>query len=373
MESEYFNSIVTIRDKQNNTQISVDECSIQKISSAYSNTKVPIHKLIINNKPISRNNTYVICYKCLTCNIESEITLNLFMRKINKDIRRCEACRNKNEDKCKAQSKFMKENIHKIIAGEYTISENKVKSKSLDDHIKTSMLDYDAEDDDFKNMYTLRHLTTDDFMRIQSRIISIGNDKVCSLDEWSYFPTFRIYNQTRYTPMLIHKTENRTEKPIYIKFKCDNCECLFTHRDLEVVKNHIKILCQSCSLTNRTFHLRKMTLKNGISIMWQSVPERRFIEWCELNDIRVQNGPKISYMFKDTSHTYRVDFELPAHKLLIEIKDNHCWHNEQVKSGKFGAKESAANDWCKSNQYTYHVVYPKTIQQFKNSILSKSL
>lgn len=370
MESDYFKSIVSIRDKLNDIHIPIDNCSIQKVSSTYSNTKVPIYKLIIKTKPISRNNTIVICYKCLTCDIESEITLNLFMRKINKDIRRCEACRNKSEDKCKIQSNFMKENIHKIISGDYIKSQTKIKSKSLEEHILTSNEDYEREDDDFKMVYTLRHLTVDDFARIQSKIISIGNDKICSLESWTYFPAFRIYNQSRYTPMLIHKTENRTEKPIYIKFQCENCECHFTHRDLEVVKNHFKLLCQTCSLTNRIFHLRKMSLKNGNTIMWQSVPERRFIEWCELNNIRIQNGPKIPYMFKDSPHTYKVDFELPDKKLLVEIKDNHCWHNEQVKSGKFGAKESAAIEWCKPKQYIYHVIYPKTIQKFKDFILS---
>lgn len=373
MESEYFESIVSIRDKLHNEYISKDDCCIQKIASTYSNTKVPIYKLLIKTKPISRNNSYLICYKCLTCDIESEITLNLFIRKINKDIRRCEACRNKNEDKCKNQSKFMKENIHKIIAGEYVNPIVKVKSKSLEEHIQTSKLEYEEEDEDFKNMYKLRHLTSEDFDRIKTKIISIGNDKICSLDSWTYFPTFRIYNQSKYTPMLIHKCENRTEKPIYIKFRCENCECEFTHRDLEIVKNHLKLLCQSCSLTNRIFHLRKMVLKNGNNIMWQSILERRFIEWCEENNIRIQNGPKIQYMFKDNFHTYKVDFELPDYKKLVEIKDNHCWHNEQVKSGKFEAKETAAINWCNLHQYTYHVIYPKTMQKFKDSLLSITL
>ena len=104
--------------------------------------------------------------------------------------------------------------------------------------------------------------------------------------------------------------------------------------------------------------------------MWQSVPERRFIEWCEDNNISIKNGPKVTYNFREKQHVYRVDFELTHNKLLIEIKDNHCWHKEQVESGKFQAKESAAKEWCKINNYKYHVIFPKTLQKLKDSILN---
>jgi uncharacterized Zn finger protein len=370
MELNYFQCIVTIRDKKIDKEVPLKDCSIQKISSAYSNTKIPIYKMIINTIPISRNNSYTILYKCQTCESEQEITLNLFMRKVNKSTTRCESCKNQETKKCENQSQFMKNNFHKIIAGEYAkIDEVKVKSVSLENHIKRSLEDWELEDDDFKEHYLLYHLTDDDFKRITSKIISVGNNKITSLEDWNYFSTYRVFNQTRYTPMLVHKNENRTEKPLYIKFKCENCECEFIHRDLEIVKNHLKLFCQSCSLVNRTFHLRKLNLKNGSTILWQSIPERRFIEWCEEHNIRIQNGPKLPYIFHEKQHTYRVDFELPDQRLLVEMKDNHCWHIEQVKTGKFGAKEKAATEWCISNQYNYHVIFPKTLQNIKDSIL----
>jgi hypothetical protein len=371
MESNYFEYIISVRDKKTNKEVPLKDCSIQKIISTYSNTKKPIYKMIINTIPISRNNSFTIIYKCQTCESQQEITLNLFMRKVNKSSTRCESCRNKDKTKCDNQSQFMKNNFHNIIAGNYVKIDNiKVKSMSLENHLQKSLQDWELEDDEFKEQYFLYHLTEDDFKRILTKIVSIGNDKILSLDNWNYYSTYRIFNQTRYTPMLIHKSENRTEKPLYIKFKCDNCDCDFIHRDLEIVKNHLKLFCKSCSLVNRMFHLRKINLKNGSTILWQSIPERRFIEWCEEHNIRIQNGPKLPYMFREKQHTYRVDFELVDQKMLIEIKDNHCWHIEQVKTGKFGAKEKAAIDWCLANQYTYHVIFPKTIQKIKDSILS---
>ena len=81
----------------------------------------------------------------------------------------------------------------------------------------------------------------------------------------------------------------------------------------------------------------------------------------------------MSYKYFDPGHIYRVDFELPQYNILIEMKDNHCWHKQQVESGKFGAKEAAANEWCTKNSYKYHVVFPKTLQKMKDSILDKTL
>jgi hypothetical protein len=369
MEINYFNNILNIRDKHNNTVIPKEKCSIQKISSMYSNTKQPIFKLVIDDKPISRNNTYVVTYKCQTCKLNKAITLNLYMRKVNKEKVHCDTCKNSNDDKCKAQSEFMKQHVHTILAGEY-IKPTNVKSHVVDERMELSIQDWEKEEDDFKENYYLHHLTVDDFQRIRNKIISINQKKYTNIDEWDYFPIYRIYNQTRYTPMLIHKTEKCVEKPLYIEFICENCDSSFIHRDIEVVKNRYKMLCQTCSLTNKTFCIRHKILKNGTTIMWQSIPERRFIEWCEEHEIDIKNGPKIAYHFKEKEHIYRVDFELPQQRLLIEIKDNHCWHAQQVASGKFAAKENAAKEWSDSHHYTYHVIFPKTLQKCKDSILT---
>lgn len=375
MESNYFINMIHVRNKKDNSIVVKERCSIQKITSMYSNTKEPIYKLVIDNIPISRNNTYTVRYTCQTCSLLQEITLNLYMRKVNKNILRCDACKNKDETKCKNQSDFMKQHAIHVLGGTYTRTDSKVKVKSINlkMHLEKSLLDWEQEDDDFKEKYFLYHLTNDDFERFQSKMISINNDKFMNIADWNYFPNYRVYNQTRYTPMLIHKTDDCCEKPLYIKFKCDNCYDAFVHRNIEVIKNHHKLLCQDCSLTNKVFCLRKYMLKSDTAIMWQSVPERRFIEWCEENNITITNGPKIEYIFNDRTHIYRVDFELPQYNLLIEIKDNHCWHKQQVESGKFGAKESSAKEWCKIHNYTYNIVFPKTLQKMKDSILQKTL
>ena len=369
MEEEYIKCIVSICDKSSRKNILLEKVKIEKIVAKYSNTKAPIFKLVIESKPISRNNNLLVRYNCLTCKIIQEITLNLFMRKVNKDIRCCDTCKNKSETKRTQQSQFMKANMSSIISGEYEKKEvKKVKDNTLDEHLLLSDTEWKSEDDDFQNSYFLTHLTIDEFERIRSKIIDIGNGKLTDLSGWIYQPYYRIFNQTKYTPMLINKNSNQVEKPYYISFQCENCESKFTHRDLEIVKNKLKLLCKDCSLVNKTFRLRQLKLKNGDTILWQSVYERRFIEWCEEKNISIKNGPKIPFIFQEKERMYRVDFELPNHKKIVEMKDNHCWHKDQVASGRFAAKDECANKWAQANGYTFHVVFPKTLSDFKESL-----
>ena len=108
MQEEYIKSIVSICDKKTQKVIALEKITIEKIIAKYSNTKAPIFKLVIDSKAISRNNDLLVKYKCLTCEIIQEITLNLFMRKVNRDIRCCDTCKNKSESKRTLQSQFMK-------------------------------------------------------------------------------------------------------------------------------------------------------------------------------------------------------------------------------------------------------------------------
>jgi hypothetical protein len=367
----YLNSIQTIRDKCNNDDVLPTTYTIDHIASKFSNTKQPIYKLVINGKEISRNNTYIVCYTCITCNIQQEVSLNLFMRKVNRGGVNCTSCVNKNEEKCNAQSTFMKSNAKQIIKGEYS-KPRKVSSLSLSEHMTMSRNSWEDEDDDFRDSYFNAHLTFDEFERIKGQIKGINNKKITSLVSWVYEPIYKIHNQTKYTPMLVNVGENVVEKPYYITFDCESCGCEYTHRDLETVKNKIKMLCRDCTLTNKTFRVRKLNLKSGKSIVWQSTPEKRFILWCEDNNITIQNGPKLPYTFRDALRDYRVDFELPELKMLIEIKDNHCWHKSQVESGKHGAKVKAAEDWCKLNGYNYTIVFPTNLATTKATIIAKS-
>jgi len=370
---DYLNSIISIREKDDINCIKFNKLSIESIIAKYSNTKQPINKLVMDDKPISRNNNLIVKYQCFTCKAIQEITLNLFVRKINTNGKNCHLCVNMDENKRQKHSEFMFKESKNIINGSYSNITTSKYPTILKDYLCLSDANWLEEDDTFKNEYFLKHLSIDEFNRIQKHIISIGNGKTTLSDNWSYYPYYRIYNQTRYIPVLVNIRDNMIDKLKYITFECENCNSHFINRDLEIQKNRFKILCQDCSFTNRTFQIKHYNLKSGDKILWQSVPERRFIEWCDENNIHIKNGPSIEYEFNNKLHKYKVDFELPNNKILLEIKDNHIWHKQQVESGKFDKKVECAKKWCQINNYRYVVAFPKTMSTLKEALLKKTM
>jgi hypothetical protein len=367
--NKYLESIIYIRNKDNNNVLNYKKIDIQPCIAKYSNTKEPIYKMILDDTPISRNNNLIIGYQCITCMQKQEITLNIFIRKVNKKGERCSACVNLEEEKCKNHSGFMRGIAQ---TGNIEKSEKiKVKSLPFNDCVNLSATEWNAESDDFKNAYFIKHLTIDEFENRRSAIKGINNKKITDISDWVYMPNYRIWNQTRYTPMLLNYKTQSIEKPLYISFSCENCENEFIHRDIEIIKNKLKLLCNSCTLCNKTFRIRSMKV-NDVKVLWQSVPERRFIEWCVSNNVQIKNGPKIEYNVNNKNHIYKVDFELPELNLLVEIKDNHHWYKKHIANGVQEAKEVCANEWCEQNGYEYHIIFPKTLSAIKEYILNKS-
>jgi DNA-directed RNA polymerase subunit RPC12/RpoP len=367
---EYYNTITGIRDKRATVaiahqEISLDRVAIKQHTSKYSNMKEPIYKILVDGNVISRNNSYTVSYNCQTCGINREISLNIFVRKINRGGKHCQYCCNSEQQKVQNHSEFMR--------GEYSSAKIKIKSLGVQQLIEHSINEWNEEDDDFKTNYYLKHLTLEEFESKRSKILGIGNGKIGDLSEWSYVPFIRIFNQAKYVPILFNNSSNSLERPNYITFKCENCDNEFTHKDLEVIKNRTRILCQDCSFTNRTFKIRKMSLKNGSIILWQSIQERRFIEWCEDNSIPIKNGPKLKYTVDNVQHIYKVDFELPTKHIFIEIKDNHCWYRQQVINGKQAAKENALEKYSADVCYDFYIVFPHNLANIKEIILNKVL
>lgn len=364
----FISSILEIHDKKTGEQIKIHSLDIQKIVHKYSNTKKPIYKLVLNGKVISRNNKLVVLYKCHQCPMNNFITLNIFMRKINKDASTgCYHCANVNMSKCAAQSIFMTGKYH--ASRDYKPIIKEKTTKNVIDVIEESNRLYEQQDDDFKNAYLRKHLDLSEFERIKDKIISINHGKITNLDDYTYVFNYRVYNQTLFNPMLVNVKKNIAEKIIYIKFRCEHCDGIFINRDLWIQKNKYKILCQTCNFTNKTFKIRSMKNIHGEKVTYQRQLEKKFIVFCNDNNIVIQNGDVVNYTWHGKELKYIIDFKLPQQKLWVELKDNHVWHKEQVKSGKFAAKVDAAKEWALELGFTYHVVFQKEYMNFIKSHL----
>lgn len=336
-----------------------------------SNTNA-IYKLKANNKIINKNNPFIIEYDCIICNKRNIFRLNNIVRKINRNIKRCIQCVNYCPDKIINQRNTLFDTFEKK-------NDNNIINKSIDidkeqEYIDYSNSEFNEEDSDFQDMYFSKHLTNEDFNRIKDKIISFQNDKFTNLQNFIYISNARIGNGTKYNPRFYDINHKVFEKPIYVKFKCENCENDFIHRDLYIVKNKYKILCRYCSLCNNTFKIRTFHNILNQQITYLSKLELNFIKKMNNLNILIHNGPKINYLFNSKNRKYIVDFYIPCINTLIELKDNHIWHKEQIDNGIWKAKMDKVTELLTNNTYdNYLLIYPKNLMKNIDIINKKIL
>ena len=338
------NNIIEIT--KDNIPIEIKSIKLEFSSNKYSSKKNSIYHITLNDKHLSKRDTFNIKYKCITCEAIHIVGTTQFLRKINKCSYRCGSC------SCISNSVCVNKDDKPIVP--LSLKEQKEESDKL----------FDEYDDDFKNTYYSYHLTNEDYMRISKNIISLQNGKY-KIEDLEYWSVFKTNNQMLFSSVFYDNTNNLIIKANQPILQCDNCNNNWRAKTLEKYKNCHKILCSSCTLCNKTFKIR--TTKNCINdiILYQSKLELNFINWCNNNSIIVKNGPALSYAFQDIERKYKVDFMIKD--LLIEIKDNH----NDIKSGKHEAKINAVKEAIKNGDYKeYYLITPdiwvntlKTIKQ----------
>lgn len=324
-------NIVTINNRNTGENIRLDTLKLVLHSSLYSNTKIPILKLELNGKILPKTTIYDATYKCITCEIESKVDLGNITRKIRENKIRCYKCKEYDPSKQALQSQFMSQSYqqHGKVAPKLRLQI--ILKGELGIH--TSNIKFNEMPQDFKEKYFMKHLTEQEFAFLRKRIISI-RDCDLNISDLIYCPHIIIHNQTKFNPYLYDPVTDGFIKPRYISYKCDNCNELFTNRDLYIQKSRTKLLCTNCNLCNNVFKVRPTTNIKGNRIVYQSKMELDFINFCADNNIVVENGPKLEYIWENGIHKYKVDFYLPSINSLVEIKAEHCWHKEQVANGK---------------------------------------
>lgn len=363
-------TLKSVYDRTTQEQLDVSHLKTEKHVSLYSNTKNPVYRLFYNDKVIKRNNNYMCTYECHNCSRINIVSLNNIIRKLNQGKRNCSTCKEYEQLKRSAQSEFMKVNGVKVRNKEVFKTTDDQKP-CLIDKLRQDQEDFDNEDDEYKANYFRKHLTHEEYERVSSKIVSFHHDKFRNIHEFKYFPCVKIGNQTKYNPYLYDPKRDVLEKIIYIHYVCDCCGTTFFNRDLYIQKNKYKLLCNECNFTNNTFKVRTTKNVNGETVRYQSKLEKKFIEFCNSNGLMLKNGPYIPYDFNGIK-TYRVDFELPDMKLLLETKDNHIWHQRSIESGRWQAKQQAVCNYAECHGMEFMMVYPKSFIDSTKKILKKA-
>lgn len=330
-----------------------ENLKIVEIISKYSSVKKPTIKIKINDKICKRDDR--LTYSCPVCNLLSNISVGKF---ISKKTKYCYKCKENNEEKRKNHSDF-------IIKSYAKFNKVKPKDKSLDlDIIKLSEKLFENENQDFKKDYFNRNLTIEEFNKIKENIKSVNGYNILS-KKIEYYPYIKVNNQMKYSSKIL--MDDKFILVTNCEFCCEICGDDFKGRNLK--KKIENILCSSCNFSNKVFKFKSTLNINGEKVVYQSKPELDLISILNNNKILIKNGPKIEYKFNGDKKLYKVDFEIPSFKHLIEVKGNHIWHREQVESGKWEAKEESAKKWCILNNYIYKLIFD--VNNYINSLSLK--
>lgn len=319
------------------------------------------NRLYFNNNLVKLKNTK-INYKCYYCNESNIILLKRFL---SKKTLICRKCKELDKDKRKKQSNYIKNSFKKYNKIKRKIKEKNNETKKIDFIVESNKL-FNNENTNFKNNYFNNHLSNNDFEKLKNKIHSV-NGIMFNLD-YIFYEHLKTNNQIKYSNYLYDENNNIYINFNNVKFICDNCDSVFStsRKPKEKISNY-KILCRKCSMSNKVFKVKHLFNINNEKVTYQSAPELKLINFCNKNNILIQNGFDIKYFFDNKNRTYNIDFYIPSKKLLIEIKDNHIWHKNQIKTGKWKIKEMKAVEYAKNNGLDYKLIFTQYLDDFLNT------
>lgn len=349
---ELLNHIVSIYDETNNK---IDYTTLvikhekRKYSSTYSNI-LYIDDVSLTSKQLK---TYKVKYIC-RCGRENVILLHKYLVK-EKIV--CQHClQDRSYSDC-----IITNNLGKN-KGKKTVKKQSVKLNNF----------YELTDIE-KNKYQHIHLTEQEFYKYLPYFYKINNtiinDNIINSIKY-YYAEYHPYNQFKFVPKISFDNglTKETIKAVYLK--CNICDKVFKIHIFNIRnKDLTNIKCKKCGLTNHRYTIRKYNNSNNLT--YQSNVEKTFIDKCYENNVLIENGIIINYIFNNKQHKYITDFYLPEYKYMIEIKSDNIWYKQNVETGKFAAKVNAANKYSEENNMKYFVVFDYEIDTFFNTIILK--
>lgn len=369
MQEQLVQSIVGVYQNDGVTPKKYTSISASYTASKYTSTKQPIWRLMIDGTETTRKTSLLIQYKCLSCTATSTVSMLSFLRKLNKQSPEvCYMCRNQNEEKRKVHSVWMTGKNIRALPIKVT---TRIDARELHFHAKRDFLNLSQES---RANYWRRHLTDQKMSAMMPYIQSLRNGNIPSerLQRCQYWDVFPSGNQMRFTPVFYDPVDDeviRIDQPI---IRCEQCNNNWRCKNMQPLVGCKKILCASCKLCRRTFKIRGTTNIGNEKLVYQSKPEKQFIDWCAQNNIVVKNGPSLSYEFQSKEKVYKVDFLIPSIGYLVEVKDDHCWHRKQIESGQWLCKEQAANDAIARGDYErFLLLTPTTKANCLQNILKR--
>jgi hypothetical protein len=325
-----------IDDSGNKIQLADGGIRIEFKDNKYSAKKLAVWNIYVNGNRISKSDNYIFEYNCVYCYSRQLLSPITLIRKVNKCAMTCIEC--------------MRQSYPVLHQKQLTYVEKR----------DMAVMRFDALDDDYKSAYFQKHLTLSDYVRISKNIIGFQNGKIIDFENIEYWPIYNSTTQLSFTHIMYNTKTQTVFKPHQPIMECDNCNKHWRADTLQKFKNQYRIYCPKCcnNTCNTTIRYHNSRNINNSQILYCSLQERKFIDWCNNNGILVNNGPIISYDLAGKEKTYRIGFLLG--NTLIDTKNN-IWQRDEQPSANWQSKELAARALVADRKYDdYIIITPKT-------------
>lgn len=335
--------------------------------------KPKINEIIQNGIKLNYNTIEFKYYRHKYSSYNGEDTINLFLDGCyvsKKGVRinyNCPMCDHSNTIVLKKL--LLKQNLNckwcKGVKNDLTINKIDIKKLSLEELIIYSNNEFNNTDNKYKEYFYKKHLTEIEFNNLKDKIYAIDGNIIT--DRLEFYEHIKIVSHHQYSQKVLHNGKLFTFRKV--EFKCDLCDSIFSTSRNYKEKSYNQILCRRCHLNNKVFNIKFYKNINNETLTYQSKIELDFIKFCNLNNIVIKDGNVINYEYKDKTLKYYIDFLLPEKNMLVEIKDDHCWHKEQVSNGKWEAKLEGIKNFQKNNSLAYHLVFKKSFNDFISKLI----
>lgn len=325
----------------------IETISQNKFQTKFQNL---VNHLFIDGIKVKNSDKINFEYKCLTCGKINKISSykRLISKINNSNFQYCVHCYQKND--VNNMIEIRKKNLTGKKKGEVKFAKEKpVKNK----------VDFNDLSDEEKSYYWEKHYTIDEWNSfIKEFNVKFVND--INVNEVEYIPYFPTNNQNKFSSKI--KYNGQLFGIISVKCQCKICRNIFKfHWEKQNIKNKkFKNICRDCGrseyFTNKTWHTKSCNNINNDKILYQSNYEKMFIDFCNEKNVLIINGPKLEYFFNNKNRHYYVDFYIPKLNWIIELKDEHPFHMNDVNSGKFQAKNSIAEKFVKNGTFNKFLI-----------------
>lgn len=150
-------------------------------------------------------------------------------------------------------------------------------------------------------------------------------------------------NTNKYNEIINNKYGSNVSKLDWIKEK----------KKLTTLKNWgVENPSQNSSLFEKAQKTGKKIKLHDIGLYYRGTYEKDFLDYCQLNNILVEKGPSISFIFEGKKKYYHSDFYIKEKNLIIEVKSTYYY--EKFKKLNIEKEKSAT-----SNGYNFIFIIDK--------------